>query len=317
MVVGTFTVLLFPWLTSLSQLQQILLRVFPLARGVFEDKVANLWCFLSCLPLPARYKLRNLLDTTSLARISLLTTLIAILPTCIHLFSAGAQTVKIETAIDQDTRARFVASVAGSVTGPSSVTGGGGGGSVRGEAKRRSRKTSLAGSDAGTERVSVRSGRTAGGSAIRKPVLSGLPEIDSRPVAAVVPAPAAAILPYAMLSVSLAFFLFGFQVHEKSILLPLLPLTLVLSAKGDLYTGGSGATDWEWAVMTNNLATFSMWPLLQKDGLLLQYASILALWNWGIGYNPFAELRASRRTFIGWTSAVSLIDKILTLSVDC
>ncbi|KDN46607.1 glycosyltransferase family 57 protein [Tilletiaria anomala UBC 951] len=303
-VIATFFLMLLPWLTSLSQLQQILIRVFPLARGLFEDKVANLWCFLSCLPVPQRFKLRNVMSISSLARLSLLTTLIAILPTCVHLFWAGMQTVSIETSIDADTRARNSgASVAGSVKGDASLAGA----SLRDEAlpsgTRRTRKSSVAGSDAGTERMSIFSGRTAGGTAVRRPPVLSNYLGDQRPVTMVVPSPAAAILPYALLSVSMAFFLFGFQTHEKSILIPLLPLTLLMSSKGDAYSGGAGATDWEWAVLSNNLATFSMWPLLRKDGLIVQYVVITLIWNWAIGYEPFAHLREARKLFVGWFSA--------------
>ena len=31
----------------------------------------------------------------------------------------------------------------------------------------------------------------------------------------------------------------------------------------------------------------SMWPLLKKDGLALQYVAVTLLWNRAIGYNPF------------------------------
>ncbi|KAJ1939866.1 Glucosyltransferase-like protein, partial [Linderina pennispora] len=43
-VVATFAVVLSPWITSPDQLMQILVRVFPVARGLYEDKVANIWC---------------------------------------------------------------------------------------------------------------------------------------------------------------------------------------------------------------------------------------------------------------------------------
>lgn len=36
------------------------------------------------------------------------------------------------------------------------------------------------------------------------------------------------LLPFAMANSSLAFFLFSFQVHEKTMLLPLLPLTMIM-----------------------------------------------------------------------------------------
>lgn len=36
-----------PWLASPSDALQLVHRVFPVARGVFEDKVANVWCVLN------------------------------------------------------------------------------------------------------------------------------------------------------------------------------------------------------------------------------------------------------------------------------
>lgn len=35
------------------------------------------------------------------------------------------------------------------------------------------------------------------------------------------------------------------------------------------------------------LFTCSMWPLLKKDGLGIQYLAMLFLWNRLIGHNPF------------------------------
>ncbi|PBK99372.1 hypothetical protein ARMGADRAFT_1059545 [Armillaria gallica] len=78
------------------------------------------------------------------------------------------------------------------------------------------------------------------------------------------------------LTSSLAFFLFSFQVHEKTILVPLLP-ALVLTTKS------------EWITLFSNTAAFSMWPLLKRDGLGLQYIATLLLWNRLVGSNPFAR----------------------------
>lgn len=58
------------------------------------------------------------------------------------------------------------------------------------------------------------------------------------------------LLPYALLTSSLSFFLFSFQVHEKTILVPLLPLTALLSGA----TVGSAV--WEWGVLVNNVGVF-------------------------------------------------------------
>ncbi|KAH0832368.1 glycosyltransferase family 57 protein [Lanmaoa asiatica] len=93
--------------------------------------------------------------------------------------------------------------------------------------------------------------------------------------------PTLPLLPYALLTTSMSFFLFSFQVHEKTILLPLLPLTLLLS----------GATPGEevfaWGALGNIVGVFSIWPLLKKDGLGVQYVATLLLWCRLIGYNPF------------------------------
>ena len=45
-VIATFVLLWRPWL-SVDGVQRLLGRIFPVGRGLFEDKVANLWCSLS------------------------------------------------------------------------------------------------------------------------------------------------------------------------------------------------------------------------------------------------------------------------------
>ena len=61
--------------------------------------------------------------------------------------------------------------------------------------------------------------------------------------------------------------MFGFQVHEKSILLPLLSINMLIDQ------------DFEFVVWFNNVALYSMWPLFQKDGLQIPYIASLILWN--------------------------------------
>lgn len=46
-VVLTFAALWLPWLGSKESALQVLHRIFPLARGVFEDKVSNVWCIIN------------------------------------------------------------------------------------------------------------------------------------------------------------------------------------------------------------------------------------------------------------------------------
>ena len=56
------------------------------------------------------------------------------------------------------------------------------------------------------------------------------------------------------------------QVHEKSVLLILLPVTLLAGHEPEL------------AYWLPVVASFSMYPLLKKDGLCLAYAAVLLLW---------------------------------------
>ncbi|OSX59916.1 glycosyltransferase family 57 protein [Postia placenta MAD-698-R-SB12] len=104
---------------------------------------------------------------------------------------------------------------------------------------------------------------------------------DVRKAAVREPAPIMALLPYALLTSSMSFFLFSFQVHEKTILLPLMPLTLLLSGAGE------GSETREVGALASNVAMFSMWPLLQRDGLGVPYVALTVLWNRLLGYNPF------------------------------
>lgn len=69
-----------------------------------------------------------------------------------------------------------------------------------------------------------------------------------------------------MASSSFSFFLFSYQVHEKSILLPLLPVTLLAPDLPAL------------AAWLPAVAAFSMYPLLKKDGLSLAYVALLLFW---------------------------------------
>jgi hypothetical protein len=66
----------------------------------------------------------------------------------------------------------------------------------------------------------------------------------------------------------MSFILLSFQVHEKSILIPLLPLTLLMREERAL------------CVALTNVAMFSMFPLLVRDELTLQYIVLVLLWNW-------------------------------------
>lgn len=52
---------------------------------------------------------------------------------------------------------------------------------------------------------------------------------------------------------------------------------------------------------------FSMWPLLKKDGLALQYGTLLIVWNYFLGYKP-TELPRSV------IKSISLVSSLLSAS---
>ena len=75
-------------------------------------------------------------------------------------------------------------------------------------------------------------------------------EAPAKAAAPAPPTPLLPLLPYALLTSSLSFFLFSFQVHEKTILVPLLPMTLLLS--------GSSPDEqtFQFGMLMNNVAMF-------------------------------------------------------------
>ena len=94
-VILTFAVLWLPFAiyprASLSTkfhldgISQVLKRLFPFQRGLFEDKVANIWFSLSVKPLSIRSRVSP--DLLPLA--ALLLTLVMILPACFMLYRVG------------------------------------------------------------------------------------------------------------------------------------------------------------------------------------------------------------------------------------
>ncbi|KAH9179315.1 glycosyltransferase family 57 protein [Lactarius sanguifluus] len=92
----------------------------------------------------------------------------------------------------------------------------------------------------------------------------------------IVPSVMQTVLLLALLNSSMSFFL--------QFYFPLLPLTLLLSI------APHDSTTFKLGVLANNVGVFSMWPLLQKDGLATQYIALTLLWNRLIGYDPFVAL---------------------------
>lgn len=95
--------------------------------------------------------------------------------------------------------------------------------------------------------------------------------------------PSKVLLPWALASCSWGFFLFSFQVHEKSVLLPLLPTNLLLCYIND--NDMFKILSW-----INNISLFSLGPLLKKDGVHLQYYSMAILSNWLVGNLAYESL---------------------------
>ncbi|KAK5446345.1 Glucosyltransferase-like protein [Exophiala xenobiotica] len=165
-----------PFDMVILQATQVIHRMFPFARGLFEDKVANFWCFANTF-----YKLRKLQAIIDLPRLSALATLMSIL-------------------------------------GPMLVIGA---------------------------------------------------------------VPKKSLLPYALATSAWGFFLFSFQVHEKSVLLPLLPMTLLLGGRQGLSKEYRAWVGW-----ANVLGCWTMYPLLKRDGLQTPYAVITLLWCYLLGLPP-------------------------------
>ena len=93
--------------------------------------------------------------------------------------------------------------------------------------------------------------------------------------------PRMSLLPYALASSAWGFFLFSFQVHEKSVLLPLLPMTLLLGSKDGLSKEYRAWIGW-----ANLLGTWTMYPLLKRDELRTPYIVVSLLWAYLLGLPP-------------------------------
>ncbi|EGV60095.1 ALG6, ALG8 glycosyltransferase [Yamadazyma tenuis ATCC 10573] len=195
------------WNDMVTNLKQILVRVFPFNRGLFEDKVANFWCTTN---LVVKYK--QLFSNDQLTKISLVFTLMSIAPPCLMVSYKNLM---------------------GSKFSKSSTS--------------TSKYMSLV---------------------------------------------------YGFAATAWGFFLFSFQVHEKTVLVPLIPSTLLYCLNTSYYIS---ITQW-----INNVATFSMFPLLKKDGLSLQYAVLLVMINWLIGgFNWRGNLLFQKSSWF-WNSVFAL-----------
>ncbi len=158
-----------------QQLSQAIHRIFPFARGIFEDKVANFWCVANVV-----VKLRAY-PVSWLQQAALAATVIAILPPSMILFLR----------------------------------------------------------------------------------------------------PRSEALLYGIAASAWGFFLCSFQVHEKSALLPLLPMTLVLAHRHAFLPSIRA-----WVGLANILGVWTMYPLLKRDQLRVPYAVVTLLWAYLLSLPP-------------------------------
>ena len=114
------------------------------------------------------------------------------------------------------------------------------------------------------------------------------------------------LLPWALASCSWGFFLFSFQVHEKSVLLPLLPMTILLGGQA-----GLGVDMRAWVGWANLLGVWTLFPLLKRDELRIPYAVLSLLWAYLLALPPtslscYFGHQAANSTLRASTKAVHL-----------
>ncbi|XP_047644777.1 dolichyl pyrophosphate Man9GlcNAc2 alpha-1,3-glucosyltransferase isoform X2 [Phacochoerus africanus] len=79
-VVASFILCWLPFFTEREQTLQVLRRLFPVDRGLFEDKVANVWCSFSVF-----LKIKDILPHHIQIMISFCFTFLSLLPACMKL----------------------------------------------------------------------------------------------------------------------------------------------------------------------------------------------------------------------------------------
>jgi alpha-1,3-glucosyltransferase len=85
----------------------------------------------------------------------------------------------------------------------------------------------------------------------------------------------------ALATTAWGFFLFSFQVHEKSVLLPLMPMTVLLAGRQGLSKSVRA-----WVGFANLLGVWTMFPLLQRVDLRIPYYVLSLLWAYLLGLPP-------------------------------
>lgn len=73
----------------IDRIQHVLRRIFPFQRGLFEGKVANIWCALSTKPV----KIRDRVDPALQPLLALALTFVLMLGACIRMFNLGMEAI--------------------------------------------------------------------------------------------------------------------------------------------------------------------------------------------------------------------------------
>jgi alpha-1,3-glucosyltransferase len=114
--------------------------------------------------------------------------------------------------------------------------------------------------------------------------------------------PRKSLIPLAFASTAWGFFLFSYQVHEKSVLLPLMPMTLLLAGKQGLSRDMRA-----WVGFANLLGCWTMFPLLSRVDLRMPYAVLTLLWAYLLGLPPTslsAYFQEGQAEWVKWGTAL-------------
>ncbi|CAK4018810.1 glycosyltransferase family 57 [Lecanosticta acicola] len=90
------------------------------------------------------------------------------------------------------------------------------------------------------------------------------------------------LLLWAFASCAWGFFLCSYQVHEKNVLLPLLPTTALLAGQD-----GSKASIRAWVGFANIVGAWSLFHLLIKDEISVIYVPLVAVWTYLMELPPW------------------------------
>lgn len=118
--------------------------------------------------------------------------------------------------------------------------------------------------------------------------------------------PKKSLLPLGLAATSWGFFLCSYQVHEKNVLLPLLPMTVLLSGERGLLPEVRA-----WVGLANILGAWTMFPLLKRDELRVPYFVITLLWAYLLGLPPVSFSAYQ----YGGRGSLDLLTKFLHLNI--